>query len=314
MIKKSVLQILRLILALAVVFTVAGWLPFHAHVIINSSPQGASIYKAGESDVLGVTPYKTHILNSKKMFDVRKEGFLDAQVTIDHDSAEHVLVKLTARPILLYSKPVADIYEADAAKPLGKTPREMNVYVDDQSYTLKADGYYDKDVILGLGSKDPLVVELEAKPVITIQTSPADAEIYMVGNDEPLATGTLTLILEEKAGFEIKADRYYSETINLEPETQTLDITLKAMPYVMIDSKPAGATVSIDGKTVGKAPVEQLIEKATTAELSLDGYVTQTVTLDGADLSPVITLEKVPPPPEPAETNAAPPSAAPSAL
>ncbi len=311
MIKKYVSQILRLSLTLAVVFTVAGWLPFHAHVTINSSPQGASVYKAGESDVLGVTPYKTHIFHTAKRFDVRKEGFIDEQVLLDHDSAEHVLVKLTARPILLYSKPGADIYEVDAAKPLGKTPLEMDVYVDDHTYTLKAEGYYDKDVIIGLNSKDPLVVELEHKPVITIETDPADAKIYMVGSDELLGTGSLTLILEEKAGFEIKADRYYSETINLEPKTQTANITLKAMPYVMITSKPIGAKVSIGGKSIGTAPVEQLIEKATTVELSLDGYITKTVTLDGTDRNSVITLEEVPPPepepePEPAETNAAP--------
>ncbi len=308
MTKKTASTFASLVLILAVVFTVCGWRPFHAHVIVNSAPEGASVYENGK--LLGTTPYKTHILHGTKNFVLKMDGFFDQPIVVDYHSSEHVQTKLKSMPVLVYTKPTAEIYKATASKPIGTTPIDVDVYLEERTYTLKAADHFDKEITIGLDTQSPLVVELEPKPVITIKTSPADAKIYMVGNDELLGTGSLVLILEAKAGFEIKADRYYSKTINLEPKTQAADVTLRAMPYVMITSKPIGANVTIDGKPVGTTPVEQLIEKAATAKLSLDGYVTKTVTLNGTDLSPVIALEKVPPPPEPkpepVATNAAP--------
>jgi hypothetical protein len=68
------------------------------------------------------------------------------------------------------------------------------------------------------------------------------------------------------------------------------------MPYVMISSQPAGAEVFIAGKSAGKAPVEQLVEKDTVIELRKEGFVTKTATLTGADKKVTVTLEAVPPP------------------
>ena len=76
----------------------------------------------------------------------------------------------------------------------------------------------------------------------------------------------------------------------------------------MIKSEPAGAEVFIGGKSVGMAPIEQLIEKDTVVELRKEGFVTKTATLSGADKQVSITLEKVPEPvaPPPVVTSVAP--------
>ncbi|MDD3276677.1 MAG: PEGA domain-containing protein, partial [Kiritimatiellales bacterium] len=73
-----------------------------------------------------------------------------------------------------------------------------------------------------------------------------------------------------------------------------VNVELKAMPYVMINSEPSGAEVMINGNSIGVTPVEQLIEKETVVELSKEGFITQTATLTGTDKQVSLTLEAVP--------------------
>ena len=358
MIKQSVSRVVGLFFVLALISTTCGWLPFQADFTIHSVPEGAAVYKAGEDRIIGTTPYQGHIFHFDHNYEVRLEGFYDQKILVDYNAAEDIYVKLRALPVLICSKPDADIYAADAVKPFGKTPLEVDVFHEDRTYTLKAKDYFDKKITVGMATETPMVIELDRRPIITltaadgveiyendellatttmteeiltnrtfvlkkegyydktieltstsptdidvelvplpiitIQTTPADATVYLVGQDAPLGTGTQTLTIEKATAFEVKANRYYSKTFTLEPKTQTANIELDAMPYVTITSKPSGAKVSVNGKAIGTTPVEQLIEKATTAELTLDGYLPKKVTLNGKDLKPTITLEPVP--------------------
>ena len=357
MIKKSVFRVAGLFLILALISTTCGWRLFHAPVTIHTVPEGASVYKDGGTKMIGTTPYKMHIFHFDKIFEVRKEGFFDAKVLIDYNTVEDVYVKLRALPVLVYSTPGADIYEAEAEKPFGKTPIEVDVYHEDRTYTLKTKDHYDKEITIGLATETPVVLELERRPIITltaadgveiyengelfatttmteeiltnrtfvlkkeghydktieltstspidmdveltplpiitIETTPADATVYLVGKKEPLGKGGLTLTIEQATRFEVKADRYYSETFTVEPKTQTATIKLDAMPYVTLTSDPAGAEVYLDGKLLGITPLEQLIEKETTYELRQDGYQPQSITLDGKTAQPVVAMKTV---------------------
>jgi hypothetical protein len=103
------------------------------------------------------------------------------------------------------------------------------------------------------------------------------------------------LSVGEQTVLEVSATRYYTQSVTLTPESAAqVNIALKAMPYVTINSHPAGAEVMIAGKSVGIAPVEQLIEKDTVVELRKEGFITKTATLTGADKQVTITLEAVP--------------------
>ena len=355
MINKSFSRVARLFFFLALIATTCGWIPFHADFTIHSVPEGAEVSKDGQ--VVGTTPYKTHIFHFDHNYELQLEGFFDKKLLVDYNATKNVYVKLRALPVLVYATPGADIYAAGSVKPLGTTPLEVTVYHEDRTYTLKSKDYYDREITIGLATKSPMTLELERRPivtltlddgveiyengklfatstmteeiltnrtfelrkegfysktieltptsltkmdlelvplpVITIKTTPADATVYLVGKQEPLGKGTITLTIKKATRFEVKADRHYSETFTAEPKTQTAEVTLNAMPYVTITSTPAGADVYLAGKLLGTTPLEQLIEKETTYEIRQKGYLPQTVTLNGKNAQPAIALKTV---------------------
>lgn len=357
--KQCVSRLVSLFFVLALISTTCGWIPFTAPFTIHSVPEGAAVYRAGGTTPVGTTPYKSHIFHFERTYEVRMDGFFNEPVLVDYNAAEDIFVKLRALPVLLYTKPDADVYAAGSDTPLGNTPLDMDVYHEDRTYTLKAKDYYDKEITIGLATKTPMVIELDRRPiitlttvpegteiyendtlfatgtmteeiltnrtfelrkegyfkktveltstspyemsvelvplpVITIQSVPEGATVYMVGDDKPLGKAPLKLTIEKATSFEVKADRYYPETFTVEPKTQTAKAMLNAMPYVTLTSAPAGAEVYLDGKLLGTTPLEQLIEKETTYEIRQEGYLPQTVTLNGKDAQPVITLKTVP--------------------
>ncbi len=358
MINKSLSRILGLFLIPALILSACGWLPFTAPVTISTTPDGAEVYKEGGAELLGTTPFKTHIFLFKKNLEIKKEKFYTEKITLTSQTMEKIQVALRPTPVLVYTKIDAEIYEADATNPFGKTPINVEVNSAPRTCILKRVDYFDKEITIGLETKTPIVtqlkrrpivtlttapagvgiyendkllatstlreeisvprtfelrkkdyysktlnltptsdpemdVTLEPLPIITIQTDPADATVYLVGDSKPLGTAPLTLTIKQATGFEARADRHYSKTITVQPKTQTASIELQAMPYVTISSNPSGAAVTLGGKAIGTTPVEQLIEKPTTAELALEGYQTQTVTLSGKETTPVIKLEKM---------------------
>ena len=378
---KSFARLAGLFLTLALISTTCGWIPFTAPVTIHSTPENVAVYKPGGEEPIGVTPFKTHIFIADKTFELRMDKFYDEPVTLAFDSPENVYLKMKPKPVLVYTKPAADVFPVGSDTSLGNGSVDVKVLYEDRNYVIKAADYYDKEITIGLATDTPVVVELEHRPVITlsavqddvdiyeddallakapvkeeilesrsfefrkegyykksvdltsaqthefsyammvdliplpiitIDVTPADAEIYLVGDDKPLSTGSLSVTIEETTSFEVKADRYYSETFTAEAtEDQLATVKLDPMPYVMIDSSPSGASVSIDGTVIGTTPVEQLIEEPVSVELTKEGYLPQTVTFDGSELSPVVTLKEVPPP---VVTNATPQAGAESAV
>jgi len=127
MTKQSVFRVICLFFVLALISTTCGWRLFHSDFTLHTVPEGAAVYKAGGDRIIGTTPYKGHIFHFDHKYVVRLEGFFDEKILINYNTTEEVYVKLRALPVLVYTKPGADISEADAAKPFGKTPIEVEV-------------------------------------------------------------------------------------------------------------------------------------------------------------------------------------------
>ncbi|HNX53702.1 MAG TPA: PEGA domain-containing protein [Pontiellaceae bacterium] len=369
MIKKSAIQFLALTLILAICSC--------APVTIDTVPTGAAVYSADGQTQLGTTPYNTSIFVSDKNFTVRKDRYFDEPVNLNFDSARNIELKLRPTPVLVYSKPDAQIYPAGSETALGKTPMKVPVYAKERTYTLKAADYYDQDIKVSADSIDPLVVKLERRPIVTLSAVPSGVEVYENGSligtapvrQEILASRTFELrkagyftksvtltgappyemtaelkpfpvitvaatpadaqiyragavagkapfklAVGEKTVLEVRADRYYPQSVTLTPESPAqVNVALKAMPYVTINSEPAGAELFIGGKSSGITPVELLIEKDTVVELRKEGFIAKSATLTGADKQVTVTLEAVPPPP-PAVQAAAEPGAKASAV
>jgi hypothetical protein len=362
MIKKSACQFFVLTLILAVCSC--------APVTIDTVPVGAAVYSADGQTQLGTTPYDTSIFVGDKDLIVRKDRYSEETVNLDFNAPRKVELKLRPLPILVYSKPDAEIYPSGSENAIGRTPKKITVADKDRTYTLKAADYFDQDITIGLESPDPLVVKLMRRPIVTLSATPAGVEVYENGKligtapvrEEILTSRTfelrkpghftksitlkdappyeasvelkpfpvitvsaapagaqiyssgklagkapVKLEVGEKTVLEVRADRYYTQSVTLTPESPAqVNVELKAMPYVKINSNPAGAELFIGGKSVGTAPIEQLIEKDTAVELRKDGFVTKTATLTGADKQVTVTLEVVPPPPPVVETTVAP--------
>lgn len=368
MTNKSVFRVASLFFVLALISTTCGWIPFVAPVTIHSTPEGAEVYKVESETPAGITPFKTYIFHGDKAFEVRLDKFHTEPITLNFESPEDVFVPLRPVPVLVYTKPNADIYAAGSDTPLGSTPLDVNVLLDDKNYVLKTKDYYDQEIVIGLSSPNPLVTEMKHRPIITvttaqtgvkiyengnffanapitqeimesrtfefrkegyykktinltpekthklayqttieltplpiieIQSTPAGADVYMVGQSTSIGKAPLKLTIEKETSFEVKADRYYTESFTVSAKSQLAKVTLNAMPYVTITSDPSGAQVYLGDKRLGTTPLEQLIEKETTYKLVQEGYLPQTITLNGKNAQPSITLEEIPPPPPP---------------
>ncbi|MFA6173493.1 MAG: PEGA domain-containing protein [Kiritimatiellales bacterium] len=339
-----------------------------APVTIDTTPTGATVYSADGKTRLGSTPYSTSVFVGDKNFTIRKDHYFDEAVKLDFESSRTVAMELRSMPVLIYSKPDAEIFATDPQTSIGRTPMKMDIPETNRTYTLKTAGYYDQNITVGPETTDSLVVKLVRRPivtlsaaqdgvevyennkrigtapvkqeiltsrtfelrkpgyftksvtlagappyemavdlkpypVITVSASPSGAQIYRTGR--LMGKAPVKFAVGEKTVLEVRADRYYPQSITLSPESSAqVNVALKAMPYVMINSQPSGAEVFISGKSAGVAPVEQLIEKDTVIELRKEGFVTKTATLTGADKQVSVTLEAVPPPPP--ETNAVP--------
>jgi len=260
-------------------------------VLVQAQPN-ADIYDKGAAKPFGKTPFEVSVFHDARTYTLKAKDYYDKEITIDLNTKSPMAIQLERRPIITLTAPAGTgIYENDKRLATGTLTEEI---LTPRTFVLKKDGYYNKTVELTSTSPAEMNVNLTPLPIITIRTTPANATISLVGKNEPLGKGSASLTIEKKTAFEVKADRHYSKTFTLEPKTQTANIELEAMPYVTITSKPVGAEVTISGKTIGTTPIEQLIEKATPAELTLDGYLPKTVTLSSKDLNPVITLEPVP--------------------
>jgi len=333
-----------------------------APVTITSVPAGAGVYSADGQTEIGVTPFDTSVIHWDKSFTVRQPGYFDQPVTLDYNSPRTVAVALQPVPVLVESSPAAEIYEHGATAPIGKTPMKLFVAEEDTTYTLKADGYYDQDIILGVGSASPLTVTLARRPIVTLSATPSGVEVFekgrKIGNApvvEEISTsrtfelrkenfftrsitlagappyevsvdlkpfpvitvsatpanadiysggkvagkGTASFSIGQATPVEVKADRFYPQTVTLTPDSASrVAVELKAMPFVTIHSDPAGAQVSVGGRAVGTAPVELLVEKQTSVELSKTGFVTKTATVTPDDRQISVKLQEVPPPAE----------------
>jgi hypothetical protein len=225
---------------------------------------------------------------------LKTADYFDQEITIGFDTSSPLVTELARRPfVTLTAQPDGvEIYENNTR--LATAPHREEILTS-RTFEFRKANYFSETLTVKGAPPYTQSIELKPFPVITISAAPAVATISR--NGKPLGTGSATLPVGEKIALDIRADRYYPQSITLSPESPAkVQVDLKAMPYVTINSDPSGATISIDGASAGKTPVEQLIEKPAVVQLTKDGYLPKTATVGNSDRNPVIHLEKVPPP------------------
>lgn len=295
MMKKNISKFACLFCTLAVVFTTCGWIPFAAPVTIHSSPEGAEIYLEGGETPIGVTPYKDLIFISDKVYEVRMDKYHSQTVELNYDSAEDIFVELIAKPILVYSSPTAELYADGSGTSMGKTPINVDVLKEDRTYILKAKDYYDQEVTIGLNTENPLVIEMEHRPIITLSTIQNGVEIYENGTF--IGNAPMTEEILKPRSFELRKEGYFKKTVTL-TSSSPYQVTeeLVPLPIIEIKTTPIGATVYLFGEStpLGKSPLKLTVEEKTSFEVKAPRYYSETFTVEAKSQLATVNLKAMP--------------------
>jgi len=272
-----------------------------APVTIRTLPEKAEVYNQGDTR-LGRTPFHVSIITSDKQYVVRRDGYLEQTITVGPESPRYVDVRLPRlNPTTLHSQPPgAAVYTTSGSHFLGNTPYAADVSERDRVYTLKLDGFYNKDIQVSLESPSELVSQMDPKPVtIMLSSTPTGAIVYEAGDRKPMGKTPLPTLVKNQTMYELKADNYYPATVVLSTQSDiNTKVSLEPMPYVTIESSPTGAELYLQGgygKSLGTTPLPRLIDTTTAFELRKKGYDPTPFTLSSDAPSPVkVMLVKTP--------------------
>ena len=261
-------------------------------VLVYSKPD-TEIYPSGSETAVGHTPTKVAVNDKASTYTLKTEGYYDQDITVGLESPDPLVVKMARRPIVTISASPEGVEIYENGKLIGTAPVQIEV-LSPRTIELHKAGYFAQGGTLTGAPPYEIKATLRPFPVITVTASPDGAQIYR--ESDLLGKDTAKLAVGEETVLEVRADRYYPQHVTLTPESSAqINVALKAMPYVMINSEPAGAEVMINGESIGMTPVEQLIEKDTSVELRKEGFVNQSAILTGKDASVTLTLKIIHP-------------------
>ena len=267
-------------------------------VLVISKPKNVDIYT--KADVkLGVTPMALPAIEDR-IFELRKEGYYSKDVAVGPETASPYTIELEREPIIIvYSEP-EDAIIVHRGVQLGKTPYR-HLVKEDMELELTLDRYYSKQVTIAPDSPREVRVQLEPRPYITVQSTPAGAKLYRSGGVEMIGETPVEILVEKDTALEIHKAGYEIKPFMLSPDSSqevTVPLVLSTATReksVVIDSEPSGALVYRPGgaELIGKTPLTQNIRGERTLELQLNGFKTKIVTVapDSAD-SIVFALAK----------------------
>lgn len=268
-------------------------------VLVYTVP-AADVVDANGSVIASGGISEIDVLEEEKTYTVSAKGHYDEQVTIGLGTETPQIIELKHRPLITLSAVQSGVEVFENGSSIGKAPVTEEVE-NSRTFEFRKDGFFKKSVTLTAAQTHKMNyaarVKLEPLPVITIKAEPSSAKILMTGKSAPVGIGSAEVMIEKETAFEVKAGRYYAKSVTADLRTQTLNVSLDAMPYVNIKSSPSGASVKVNGKPVGTTPVEQLVESPVRVEVTKDGYTPQTVSVSGNKTTEMITLKEVPPPP-----------------
>ena len=224
---------------------------------------------------------------------VGKAGFLPARrsVSLTPGQRSSVVIPLERLTGLVLIQSIPDGAEIDiAGAHRGKTP----LLITDLSpgrYRLKASapGFLTRDVDFEVENRTPqkVVVSLASdSATLTIRSQPAGASVKVNGLTKNITPCTLDRLPAGDTEIVVSLPEYeaYRTLVKLQAnETQSLDITLKALPSSLsVISTPAGAKVFVDDTLKGQTPValDGLSAGSHTLRVEMDGCEAETRSVD----------------------------------
>ena len=264
-----------------------------AGLMLSSSPKGMDVFDA-DGKKLGTTPMAVPAVEEYTV-ELRKVGYYNQEITLGPSSESPVVVEMVREPIvIIYSEPEGAVVMHRGVE-MGKTPYRQLVKKD-MDLEVVFNRYYSQKITIDPDSPRQIKVELEPKPYITVQSSPAGAELYRSGGVELIGKTPVEILVERDTALEVHKSGYAIKPFTLSSDS-SLKVTVPLEPSgagleksVVIDSKPSGAKVYRPGgaELIGITPLKQSVSYERTFELHHEGYKTKIVTVAPDSASNVI--------------------------
>ncbi|HJL63840.1 MAG TPA: PEGA domain-containing protein, partial [Candidatus Marinimicrobia bacterium] len=231
---------------------------------IKSKPAKARVYLDGKE--VGTTPYSSESVGlGTHEVEVRMDGYENwnkiVEVEADKENVLTVALQMMGGTISIESAPTNAKIFLDGKK-INKTPKIIkNILPGKHLLEARMDGYEDWGEVVDVEAYNDYALKavLLAKPgSINVKSKPANATIYLDGEEIGITPATITDLMPGEYMLELKMDGYevWSESINVETNIEkTLTATLQLKTgSIMIDSEPANATIYLDGERIGTTP------------------------------------------------------------
>lgn len=231
---------------------------------ITSTPPGAEI--SIDHQKFGQTPQSlTNITAGLHLLHIEKPGYRSVIETITVHKDISQSRAFTLEPVsglaLITSKPEGAEVTYNSAS-LGQTPLLLTTLnPGTHRLTLALPGFQNKNVDLVLEDRTPVKLEVElmaASGTLNIESTPADAEIFINGISRGKTPISIERIPEGNVTIEIKAAGFetHSRQVSLAAgEIQNINQPLKPMPGTLqIVSIPSDARVYINDEFKGNSP------------------------------------------------------------
>ncbi|MGR3174615.1 MAG: PEGA domain-containing protein [Candidatus Scalindua sp.] len=253
-------------------------------ISIKSKPSKANIYIDGND--AGITPgiIKSVSPGTHKI-EVRMDGYEvwseSVDVEADKEKVITAVLQTKAGSISIKSEPAKAMIYLDGEE-VGTTPYSLkSVATGTHEVEVRMDGYEVwSEVVDVVADKDiTLTAVLQTKSCsISIKSEPANANIYIDGNDAGITPGIIKSVAPGTHEIEVRMDGYevWSESVDIDADKEN-DITavlqIKAGSF-SIKSEPAKATIFLDGKEVGITPdnLKSVAPGTHEIEVKMDGY------------------------------------------
>lgn len=212
---------------------------------------------------------------------------------------------LTASPLVVHFDPEADSVSVWGFPPAVRVGEGYLALPGRYTVEAEKEGYrpFRQEIAVGFGTTDPFRFTLQKGPGrLLVTTEPDGAKVFADGKE----AGTTPAQIELESGeheLRVEKERYLTDTRKVAIEgmgkEQSLEIQLKpAWGGLSINSRPAGATVNLDGKDVGQTPLAvEALHGTRQVEVLKDGWkpAKQAVEVQAGTTTtvPIIELERL---------------------
>ncbi len=258
--------------------------PFSGELKVYSNPSMAEVYL--DNILLGYTPFdKSGIAVGEHTLKIVKDAYnpWEQKIIIKKDIAQKVVVDLTRLGTLkLSSLPFdgAKVYIDGVYR--GDTPLNITLPIGTHKIVYKMDGYSDKEqnVTLLSGDVKDITMDMRDSGYLSVISDPLGANVYIDGKKVDITPMQKTQLVTGSHQIMIKAFNYqpYTSIIQISKDhTLALNIKLKPVSSLEIDTFPSGATVYLDGKMKGQSPIviNDIYSGNHFVRVEKDGYVQQ---------------------------------------